>query len=296
MYRFLLTPRWIGLNAFALIAVLLCLWLGTWQLGRFEDRVDTHRDTDRAAAAPVAAAPLATVLGSPAQVRTDTVGREVTAIGSYDAAHQLLVPQRSVDGKDGYYVLTPLRTADGPAVAVVRGWHAGAPGTAAPPAAPTGRVTVTGRLQAPETSGTDGAVAGGLPAGQLGMISPATLVNVLPYGVYDGWVAADDAPAGLTAVPTVQPEGGDGLTLRAFQNLGYTLEWFVFAGFVVFMWFRLARREAETARDLALGLIPEPEGPTADAGAVQTGTAQTGTVQTGTAQTGTAEPTAVRPV
>ncbi|MEW5632524.1 SURF1 family protein, partial [Streptomyces hydrogenans] len=47
---------------------------------------------------------------------------------------------------------------------------------------------------------------------------------------------------------------GTGLDAKAFQNLGYTAEWFVFAGFVVFMWFRLLRREAEAARDEALGL------------------------------------------
>lgn len=96
----------------------------------------------------------------------------------------------------------------------------------------------------------------GLPEGQLGTISPAALVNVLPDVGYDGWVAADTVADGLTVVPTVQPQGGNGLSLRAFQNLGYTLEWFVFGGFVVFMWFRLARREAENAGDRALGLDP----------------------------------------
>ena len=50
-----------------------------------------------------------------------------------------------------------------------------------------------------------------------------------------------------------------GLNLKAFQNLGYTGEWFVFAGFVVFMWFRLIRREVEFIRDAELGLLPEPE-------------------------------------
>ncbi|GJF29195.1 SURF1-like protein [Kitasatospora sp. NE20-6] len=261
MYRFLLTPRWIIAGVVALAAIAVCLVLGTWQLGRFEDRVDSHRDTVRAgsAAAAAAPAPLTTVLTADRpQVGTDTLGRPVTVTGSYDGAHELLVPGRTVDGREGYYVLTPLRTAEGRAAAVVRGWAAGPPGAAAQsvPAAPTGRVTVVGRLQASENSGSGGAIAGGLPAGQLGTISPAALVNVLPYPVYDGWIAADPAPAPLTAVPTVEPTGGDGLTLRAFQNLGYTLEWFVFAGFVVFMWFRLARREAEAAQDRALGLDP----------------------------------------
>jgi cytochrome oxidase assembly protein ShyY1 len=259
VYRFLLTPRWLSSTVLALVAVAVCLWLGSWQLSRFEDRISAHHDGGAAASAAATArpAPLGGVLTAAApEVSTATVGRAVTATGSFDPAHQLLVPNRVLDGKQGYYVLTPLRTDDGRTVAVVRGWAPGAP-AAAPPAPPAGEVTVTGRLQAAESSGSNGAVAGGLPAGQLGTISRATLVNMLPYdGWYDGWVAADGAPSGLTPVPTVQPEGGDGLSLRAFQNLGYTLEWFVFAGFVVFMWFRLVRREAEAEQDRALGLDP----------------------------------------
>lgn len=113
------------------------------------------------------------------------------------------------------------------------------------------------------------------------MISAASLVNLVPYEVYDAWVtlpasgaggsekavgASGDAASGaarseataLRPVPATAPEGG-GLDLKAFQNLGYTGEWFVFAGFVVFMWFRLLRREAEAARDVRLGLVPEAE-------------------------------------
>ncbi len=257
VYRFLLTPRWLGGTVLAVAAIAVCLWLGSWQLGRFEVRAAGQHaaaaTTGGAAQQPASSLDSVLTAGAP-QVSTVTMGREVTAAGRYDAAHQLLVPNRTVNGKQGYYVLTPLLTADGRAVAVVRGWVAGAPGT--PPAPPAGEVSVTGRLQASETSGSDGAVAGGLPAGQLGTISQATLVNLLPYGTYDGWVAADQVGAGLTAVPTAQPAGGNGLDARAFQNLGYTLEWFVFAGFVGFMWFRLARREAEAAQDQALGLDP----------------------------------------
>ncbi|WP_032919424.1 SURF1 family protein [Streptomyces rimosus] len=258
MYRFLLTPRWWGINVFAVLAIPFCIFMGSWQLSRFEDRVDTHhQQEDRSAEAKAAAArPLAELL----PVDKVTSGRQATATGRYDTAHQLLVPGRELDQRRGFYVLTLLRTDGGKALPVVRGWLPGdadAPGDRAKvPAPPGGEVKVTGALQASENQGTDGVHAGGgLPAGQLGMISAASLVNIVPYDVYDAWITVTDAQAPLRAVPPTAAEGS-GLDLKAFQNLGYTGEWFVFAGFVVFMWFRLFRREAEAARDVALGLVP----------------------------------------
>ncbi|MEU6848429.1 SURF1 family protein [Actinacidiphila alni] len=266
MYRFLLTPRWLAVSVLSLLAVPFCVFMGSWQLSRFEVRVDSHKtaEHDRGKAAAEAAVPLATLLPGPrTQVPDGASGRSVTATGRYDTGHQLLVPDRTLDGHDGYYVLTPLRVgADGTALPVVRGWLPGdasdAARSGAVPAAPTGQVTVTGALQYPESTGTDGVKSGALPSGQLGMISAASLVNVLPYPVYSGWVTATDPAAPLKAVPPAAAPNS-GLDIKAFQNLGYTGEWFVFAAFVVFMWFRLARREAEMRADAALGLIPDDE-------------------------------------
>ncbi|MFI6345143.1 SURF1 family protein [Streptomyces sp. NPDC050560] len=252
MYRFLLTPRWWGINVFALVAIPVCVFMGSWQLGRFEDRVHDHHEASSAAASArrAPARPLARLL----PVSEDTSGERARAGGRY--ADQFLVPGRALDGRDGSYVLALLRTDGGRALPVVRGWLPGRPDRA--PAAPSGEVSVTGLVQASETTGTDGVTAqSGLPRGQVGMISAASLVNLVPYGVYDAWLTLDRADPGMTTVPPKAPEGG-GLDLKAFQNLGYTGEWFVFAGFVVFMWFRLLRRETEAARDARLGLAPAP--------------------------------------
>ncbi|MFF8895950.1 SURF1 family protein [Streptomyces lydicus] len=277
MYRFLLTPRWWGINVFAVLAIPFCIFMGSWQLGRFEDRVATHQQQeDRSDRAKTAAArPVDSLL----PVDKITSGRQASARGHYDPGHQLLVPSRTLKDhhgeRQGFYVLDLLRTDHGKALPVVRGWLPGDAGskadTAKVPAPPKGEVTVIGALQASENQGTDGVQAGGgLPQGQLGMISAASLVNIVPYEVYDAWITLTDAQAPLRAVPPAAAEGS-GLDLKAFQNLGYTGEWFVFAGFVVFMWFRLFRREAEAAKDAALGLLPEPEaapdpGPEAGAG------------------------------
>nr|WP_202447370.1 SURF1 family protein [Streptomyces sp. SID5468] len=263
----MLTPRWLGISLFALLAIPFCVFMGTWQLGRFDARVEAHHTAQREpAAGSRAPVPLRSLLpGTGTPVNQATVGRPVTVSGEYDAGHQLLVPDRQLDGRQGFYVLTPVRTSGG-AVAVVRGWlpgDAGHPG--AVPAPPAGRVTVTGTLQASENPGDPGVVSGGLPAGQLGMISTASLVNMVPYRLYDGWVTLSATTAPLKPVPPTSAQGVNStLDVRAFQNLGYTGEWFVFAAFVVYMWFKLVRRELEAQRDLALGLVPgddaEPAG------------------------------------
>ncbi|WP_189491377.1 SURF1 family protein [Streptomyces antnestii] len=262
MYRFLLTPRWWGINVFVVLAIPFCVFMGSWQLGRFEDRVQGHKDASAQSTANEKAAPRP--LDSLLPVDQKTSGKRATATGHY--GRQLLVPGRELDGRTGFYVVTLLRTdgsagpggGDGKALPVVRGWMPGAASAAKAPAAPKGEVTVTGALQASESPGSNGAsAAGGLPTGQLGAISAASLVNLVPYDVYDAWITLDTADAGMTAVPATAPQGS-GLDLKAFQNLGYTGEWFVFAGFVVFMWFRLLRREAEFTRDAMLGLTDSP--------------------------------------
>ncbi|WP_174673875.1 MULTISPECIES: SURF1 family protein [Streptomyces] len=253
MYRFLLTPRWWGINVFVLLAVPFCVFMGSWQLSRFEARVQDHRAAAEQAASGrhETARPLDGML----PVDKSTSGRRVTASGRY--GKQLLVPGREVDGKRGFYVLTLLRTGSGKALPVVRGWLPGAADSAKAPAPPSGEVTVTGALQASETPGDNGVSArSGLPAGQTAAISSASLVNLVPYRLYDAWITLDKADSGMKAVPATAP-GGTGLDLKAFQNLGYTGEWFVFAGFVVFMWFRLLRREVESQRDAALGLVTQ---------------------------------------
>lgn len=273
MYRFLLTPRWWGINVFVLLAVPVCLFMGSWQLSRFEARVDTHNEQQSQADSGKTAA--AEPLGKLLPVTQQTSGRQVTATGRFDTAHQLLVPDRVLGHRHGFYVLTLLRTEGsdqpgagggapdgGKALPVVRGWLPGdvdnSSDTAEVPPPPSGEVTVSGVLQASEHQGDDGVQAGGgLPEGQLGMISAASLVNLVSYDVYDAWVTSSTAPGALEPVPPVAA-AGTGLDLKAFQNLGYTGEWFVFAGFVLFMWFRLFRREREVARDLALGITPTP--------------------------------------
>jgi cytochrome oxidase assembly protein ShyY1 len=257
VYRFLLTPRWWAINVFVAAAIPFCLVLGFWQLGRFEDRVDGHRDhaQQTQAARNAEAVPLTTLL----PVTTDTVGEVASVTGRYDAERQLLVPRRTMNDKHGFYVLTPLLPdGGGAAVPVIRGWLPGDPDPGRVPAAPEGTVSAVGILQSAESPRAVNAPTG-LPAGQVGVISAASLINLLPYEVADAWLTVRDAEPPLVAVPAVAASGTS-LDAKAFQNLGYTAQWFVFAAFVIFMWYRFFRRELETRRDAELGLLtPDPQ-------------------------------------
>lgn len=270
MYRFLLTPRWWGINLFSVLAIPVCLFMGTWQLSRFEARAESHEEQQRTVSSAEHAEP--EPLSRLLPVDAETSGRTAEVTGRYDASRPLLVPDRGLDGKRGFYVLSLLRThpkagdggdkpvGAGKALPVVRGWLPGDADPSRVPPPPRGEVRVTGALQASESTGDPGVrTAGGLPEGQLGMISAAALVNVVPYDVHDAWITVQRIPAAskLKPVPPVRPDN-TGLDMKAFQNLGYTAEWFVFAGFVVFMWFRLFRRDTELAKDAALGIIPGP--------------------------------------
>lgn len=257
MYRFLLTPRWWGINVFVVLSVPFCLFMGFWQLDRFEDRVDSHREREKQAEAAEVAEPRP--LRELLPVTTATVGEQATVTGTFDPEQELLVPERMLDGERGFYVLTPLLPDDGgDALPVVRGWLAGDADPAAVPPAPTGEVTVTGALQGAE-SPRDVGPPTGLPPGQLGVIGSASLINVLPYPVENAWVTVREPAEPLRAVPPATATN-TGLDIKAFQNLGYTAEWFAFIAFALFMWYRFFRRELEAQRDAALGL-GEPGAP-----------------------------------
>lgn len=255
-HRFLLQPRWVAFHVLVLVAVPVCAALGLWQFQRYNEH---NKSTEKAASAKPAdqpAVPLAEQLRGGFRVTTDDRGRSVVVEGRFDTARQLLVPGRKVDGREGAYVLTPLQPTGEPArrLLVVRGWVPGPAPSAAVPQPPVGDVRVTGRLELAETAhgtGIDRVV--GLPSGQVSLIATPDLVNVLPYELFDGYVAltAQDPAdtSGLVPVPPAKAQKSGGVSGRAWQNLGYTAQWFVFAGASVFLWWRVVRREIEERQE-----------------------------------------------
>ena len=260
MYRFLLTPRWLGMLAVVLVAAAGMVQLGNWQLGRYQERTAANDRIDAAEKLPPAA--LAEVLPAPPD-GAGSVGQappkerawtRVTATGRYDSGNVVLVRGRTVTGRVGFEVVMPLVLDDGSAVLIDRGWIPQPPGdaTAQPtvPPAPTGQVTVVGRIHLSESadriSRRDGRI-------ETRRIAVPQLAGQLPYPVYGAYLLLDEQTPPADPAFTAIPIGHE----NNWQNGGYVLQWWIFAGMapIGFAW--LAHREARDRRAAGAGRATE---------------------------------------
>ncbi len=259
----MLKPRWLGLLGLLLVILVAFTFLGLWQLSVARD--DARKEAVEAAPRqPVAA--LASVLTPHGEFPATASGRRVEAVGRYDAAGQVLVADRRLDGAPGFWVVTPLVVADtGARVAVLRGFVRAAP---APAPVTDADVTVLGTL-APGESPVSSSQP--LPPGQLPSVDLGHLVNVWDGPIYNAFVfAVSETPDASAAGPAGSSAGGglervppppvpSGLTLR---NAAYAVQWWVFGLFAAWMWWKMVR---EDHRRDALGRAeprPHPAGAT----------------------------------
>lgn len=235
MWRTALRPRWLALLAVVLAAVSAMAWLGSWQLDRARQLgVDAQRE--RLAEDPVA---LTSLFGPRERFPGEAAERPVSVDGRWEPDDQLLVPDRRRQGESGFWVLTPLRLDDGSVLAVVRGFtpsRSAAVGSAA--TLPGGVAEVSGVLLPgeptdPRPPGQPAAV----PAGELERIDPVELIEVWDGPLYTGFVVAvPPVGDGLLDVPLISDRSG-----LALQNLSYAVQWWIFAAFGLWLWFRLVR-------------------------------------------------------
>jgi cytochrome oxidase assembly protein ShyY1 len=247
-YRFLLTPKWLGILVAVIAAAAVMVLLGRWQYDRYEARHEVNARIEASAtAAPVE---LASVLAAPSgpagtvgsPPAADAAWTRVTVTGRYDPANVVLVRGRTVERQVGFEIVTPLVLADGSAVLVDRGWVPPAPGGAMAqptvPATPPGDVTVTGVLKLSESRGGDVTrTDGGLETRR---VAVPRIAAALPYPVYGAFVQLDeqDPPADPAFVAVPPDRQNDWL------NGGYAVQWWLFAGMTLVAYGWLARREA----------------------------------------------------
>ena len=246
MIRALLAPRLLGLHALAIAATAAAVLLGLWQY----DAWRIHRE-DRSASL-VDARPLAlqSVMSADDPFPGADVGRPVSFSGRWLPQSTVYVADRTLEGRRGVWAVTPVAVcssgqdvdecAKSPAMLVVRGW---APSVEDVPAPPAGAVRVTGWLQPGEGAGI------GDPRPDDDVIPEMRIADAIQHvdqDLYGAYVIALEATRGLEPVtPESLPKAPASTGLR---NLLYAIEWWVFGGFAVFLWWRFCRDELERER------------------------------------------------
>jgi len=216
------TRQWL-IGVIGTLLTLVMLWLGLWQMRVFEDK----ENESAAARAMQPAVPLLDFI-TPDGTVGDIYGKPASVTG-----HYLPDQQVRVTGEDGSVrVLSAFQVADGRVLAVVRG--ALPAGVASLPVPPVGELVQTGVFLPSEAGSGDAGTGTELPSVRLPLLAQYWPQQLLPGFITLG--AADSTAQGLGPYTVALPSG-DG----SIQNIGYALQWWVFAAFAAFMTIRFVR-------------------------------------------------------
>lgn len=256
MLKTAVKPKWIAALVFALAVAAAFVLLSQWQFSRsLEKDVAPPSVTEQVQ-------PLHDIMDPGEPMLGSAEGQLVTAQGQFDPSKQVLVPSRLQDGVEGYWVVTafavdgavpPVGTAATKEVVipVARGWTASSDNV---PTAPAGHLSIEGRLlnsEGPE-------LAQDLPEGQVKALSSAELTNIWSVSTYAAFivshsevldgkdVGAADQAQGLAPITVTATDQNDKIN---WLNIFYSVEWVLFAGFAVFLWWRLVADDYRRDQD-----------------------------------------------
>ena len=252
----MLRPRWIALLAFSLLVAGVLAWLGQWQLGRAVDTAPPEPGMTEVVR------PLSEVVQPGDYLPEPLVGQRVEVSGTWVASDFIVVSSRFNDDVQGYWVTGQLRvagTAEPTSVAVATGWTQNLDQANAAAdelerqaeADPAAVVEVTGRLISDEGPSVPPAGADPLT---LVKMSPAMLLgrwhDIENVDVYRQYIASQTAIGPLDDIASPAPDERSRVN---WLNIFYAAEWAVFAGFALYLWYRLARdaweKEVEDLED-----------------------------------------------
>jgi surfeit locus 1 family protein len=210
--------------------------LGLWQLDRAAQKTALHEALQRRGALPVLE-PAA--LAQSADTAAEQLHRRVWLEGDWLETHTVYLDNRQMNGRVGYFVVTPLQLAQGDAVLVQRGWvprDTQERARLAPVHTPTGRVRIEGRI-APGVARLYEfeAAASGVIRQNLDLASFAHEIglNLRPLVV----VQLEDSSAGADALQRQWMPA----VLDVSKHHGYALQWFALSALVtgLYVWFQL---------------------------------------------------------
>lgn len=241
-------PRWIGALALALVVAAGFAGLSQWQLARaVATGTVIERNTETAL-------PLEDVAKPQAPVTDRANAQRVTATGSWNRGDYSIVSDRLNRGTAGYWVVghfsAGLDSSTTAGLAVAVGWCADRTRAisalkALDRQANLAVVAIEGRYipaEGPQDSDFE--------HGKLSTMTPGALLNTWKApdaaGVYGGYLTSAEPAAGLTRIDSPKPSSDVEVNLL---NIFYAVEWVVFAGFAIFLWYRLVRDAWEREQD-----------------------------------------------
>lgn len=239
-----LPARFWLLTAAALAGALVTLALGFWQLSRaagklaLQAAIDGRQNLAVLDTRALERAALATATDVAA--KADVLYRVARLRGNWLPGHTVFLDNRQMNGKPGFFVVTPLRLENSATiVAVQRGWvQRNFTDRAQVPALPTppGVVEITGRIAPPPSK---------LYEFEAPQISP--IRQNLDLAQFSREIGAPLAAFSVLQLgPTGDGLGRDWPRVNAGieKHYGYAFQWFALCGLIVFLygWFQIVRR------------------------------------------------------
>lgn len=227
-FSFVRRPKWIAGHIIVVVAVVVFVNMGFWQLRRLEERRDFNsllRSRTTEAEIPVVEA---LQRYGPSQESLEL--RVVTAAGKYAPNEEVILLARSYNGISGHHVVTPLYLDGERAIMVDRGWvpiDLDEPGEKvfAPPPGP---VNIVGVLRKTEVRGSFGpsipseGVVTQVPRVDLERLDDQVAGELVP--VYIQLLEQNPSQSGDLPRLVALPEPSEG------SHRGYAVQWFLFAG------------------------------------------------------------------
>jgi surfeit locus 1 family protein len=228
----------------AVMLTLLTARLGWWQLDRAEQKASMQSALDQRSAMP---ALLAQQWPRSAADALQLEYRRTRASGIWLPELTVYLENRPLNGRPGFYLVTPLRLDDGTALLVQRGWtprDATDRTRVTPPPVAPGLVEVSGRI-APRLSRLyefEGAASGPIRQNlDIDGFAAEKRLKLKP------WVLIQE---------DAKPSSKDGLTREwpapsygVHKHYGYAFQWFSLSGLTVglYVWFQIIRPRRRNA-------------------------------------------------
>jgi cytochrome oxidase assembly protein ShyY1 len=225
-YSFVRRPIWLLGHLVALAAVIGFVSLGLWQLSRHSDRSELDKQIEaRLEARP---RPLSDLIATYGENAAELHLRRARVTGVYDAAGELIWVARTLRGRSGHDLVTPIAVGNR-VVLVDRGW---VPiDTDRAEAAPPGdEVTLVGVLLEPSPRGPRGepdADTGRYV--EVGRIDLDALQRQFSAPLFPVYLQLTDQEPPAGQLPEIRPDPEPG---TGPPHLSYAVQWFVFAAVV----------------------------------------------------------------